>query len=114
MVAVPGPPPYGMEPIVPGLSYVGGAPVAVIGGETVFLVYADGPGWGYWDHYHHWHGAPERFRDHLEHFHPRGAGFRGYAGPHGGPVHAAAAHGPAHPAAIVHPAAKAAPPPKKK
>ena len=71
-----------------GISYVGGEPAAVIGGETVFLAFGGAAlGWGYWDHWHHWHGAPDRFRYHMEHFHPEGAGLRGYHpgefGPHG-------------------------------
>jgi endonuclease YncB( thermonuclease family) len=61
-----------------GISYVGGAPVALIDGESVFLVYGDDDlGWGYYDHYHHWRGAPDRFRNHMEHFHPGGHGLRG-------------------------------------
>jgi endonuclease YncB( thermonuclease family) len=65
---------------VDGISYLGGAPVALIGGESVFLVYADGLGWGYYDHWHHWHDAPDRYRRHMEHFHPDGHGLRGYHG----------------------------------
>jgi hypothetical protein len=69
---------------VDGVSYVGGAPVALIGGESVFLVYGDGLGWGYYDHYHHWRGAPDRFRNHMERFHPGGYGLRGHDGFRGG------------------------------
>jgi endonuclease YncB( thermonuclease family) len=87
-----------------GITYVGGAPVAMIDGEEVFLILgAAGLGWGYYDHYHHWHGAPDRFRHHMEAFHPEGRGLRGYdraafeRGPHGpygmGP-HEAYAGGP--------------------
>ena len=65
---------------VDGISYLGGAPVALIGGESVFLVYGDGLGWGYYDHWHHWHDAPDRYRRHMEHFHPDGHGLRGYHG----------------------------------
>jgi endonuclease YncB( thermonuclease family) len=66
---------------VDGISYVGGAPVALIDGESVFLVLgAADLGWGYYDHYHHWHGAPDRFRNHMERFHPGGHGLRGYDG----------------------------------
>lgn len=61
-----------------GVSYVGGAPTALIGGETVFLVYGDAFGWGYYDHGHHWHDAPDRYRAHMEHYHPYGRGLRGY------------------------------------
>jgi endonuclease YncB( thermonuclease family) len=68
---------------VDGITYVGGAPVAVIDGESAFLVYGDDDlGWGYYDHYHHWHGAPDRFRHHMEHYHPGGHGLRGYDGFH--------------------------------
>ena len=62
-----------------GITYVGGAPTAVIDGESVFLVLgAAGLGWGYYDHWHHWHGAPDRYRWHMDHFHPDGHGLRGY------------------------------------
>ena len=63
---------------VDGITYVGGAPMAMIDGELVFLVYGDAAGWGYYDHWHHWHGAPDRYRAHMEHFHPYGHGLRGY------------------------------------
>jgi endonuclease YncB( thermonuclease family) len=69
---------------VDGISYIGGAPVALIEGESVFLVYGDSLGWGYYDHYHHWRGAPDRFRNHMEHFHPGGSGLRGRDGWRGG------------------------------
>jgi endonuclease YncB( thermonuclease family) len=62
-----------------GITYVGGAPVALIDGESTFLVYGDdGLGWGYYDGYHHWHDAPDRYRRHMEHFHPGGHGLRGH------------------------------------
>jgi endonuclease YncB( thermonuclease family) len=64
---------------VDGITYVGGAPTAMIDGEEVFLVLGAGAlGWGYYDHWHHWRGAPDRYRHHLEHFHPEGRGLRGY------------------------------------
>jgi endonuclease YncB( thermonuclease family) len=68
---------------IDGVTYVGGAPVALINGEEAFLVYGDGGlGWGYYDHGHRWHGAPDRFRRHMEHFHPGGHGLRGHDGFH--------------------------------
>ena len=85
-----------------GITYADGVPEAVIDGDTVFLAYAGVLGWGYYDHYHHWHGAPDRFRRHLEHFHPDGHGLRGYGHEealHGeGALHAEAVHG-----AVPHP-----------
>ena len=63
---------------VDGITYVGGEPEAVIDGESVFLVFGGALGWGYYDHWHHWHGAPDRYRHHLERFHPDGNGLRGY------------------------------------
>ena len=87
-----------------GIAYVGGAPTAIIEGETVFLVFAGALGWGYYDHWHHWRGVPDRYRGHLEHFHPEGHGLRGYGGggqfdgPHPGAVHQTAMAGAAgHP-----------------
>jgi hypothetical protein len=106
VVPPPGPADY---PVVvgdeaDGVTYVGGAPAAVIGGETVFLAFGGALGWGYYDHWHHWRGAPDRFRAHMEHFHPGGVGLRGYraegfrpagfAGPHGGAPGAAHFAGP--------------------
>ena len=64
-----------------GVAYVGGAPTAVIEGQTVFLVFAVGAGWGYWDHWHHWRGAPDRYWRHMERYHPDGHGLRGYEHP---------------------------------
>ena len=61
-----------------GIVYVAGVPEAVIDGEPEFLYYGGDLGWGYYDHFHHWRGAPDRFRHHLEHFHPDGHGLRGY------------------------------------
>jgi endonuclease YncB( thermonuclease family) len=62
-----------------GITYIGGAPVAMVDGESVFLVYGDDDlGWGYYDHFHHWHGAPDRFRHHMDRFHPGGHGLRGH------------------------------------
>ncbi len=61
-----------------GVTYVGGVPTALIDGEAVFLVYGGDAGWGYYDHWHHWRGAPGRYRAHMEHFHPYGHGLRGY------------------------------------
>ncbi len=63
---------------VDGITYVGGAPMAVIDGASVFLVFGAGLGWGYYDHYHHWRGAPDRYRYHMDHFHPEGIGLRGF------------------------------------
>ena len=104
-----------------GIAYVGGVPTAVIAGETVFLVFAGAAGWGYYDHGHQWHGAPDGYRAHLEHFHPEGRGLRGNdhvavghaggmvaggvhpAAPGGMPVHGGPAPG-GHPGGFVRPA----------
>ena len=70
-----------------GITYIDGAPVALIDGESVFLVYGDDDlGWGYYDHFHHWHGAPDRFRHHLDHFHPGGHGLRDHDAYHLSPA----------------------------
>jgi endonuclease YncB( thermonuclease family) len=77
-----------------GISYVDGEPTAVIDGGTVFLSYAGPAGWGYYDHYHHWHGAPDRLMHHMERFHPEGRGLRGYDERR---LHEAAYRGAMHP-----------------
>jgi hypothetical protein len=90
---------------VDGITYVGGEPTVLIDGEVVFLAFAGIAGWGYYDHYHHWYGAPDRYRNHLEHFHPGAQGLRGYRNGveahsvpgHGMPGHGAAGYGaPGH------------------
>jgi endonuclease YncB( thermonuclease family) len=63
---------------VDGITYVGGVPEAMIDGEPEFLYYGGDAGWGYYDHDHHWRGAPDRFRQHLDRFHADGHGLRGY------------------------------------
>jgi len=102
------------EEPVDGLVYVGGVPTAMVDGSTVFFAYVDGAGWGYWDHDHHWRGAPDRYGRHLDHFHPAGAGLHGHgprsgfaeaghAGP-GAPEHPGVAHAGALNAGAGHPA----------
>jgi endonuclease YncB( thermonuclease family) len=61
-----------------GITYVGGEPMVLIDGVPEFLVYGDGLGWGYYDGYHHWRGAPDRYRNHMDRFHAGGSGLRGY------------------------------------
>jgi endonuclease YncB( thermonuclease family) len=80
--AVAPPPAYVLVPedMAGPVVYVGDQPTAEIDGESVFLVYGDGLGWGYYDHFHHWRGAPDRFARHLDRFHPGGHGLRGYGG----------------------------------
>ncbi len=82
-----------------GISYVDGEPTTVIDGETVFLSYAGPAGWGYYDHYHHWHGAPDRLMHHMDRFHPEGRGLRGYEDRR---LHEAGYHGAAHPEFAAH------------
>jgi endonuclease YncB( thermonuclease family) len=70
-------------PVVPGdeadgVTYVGGAPSVVIDGAPVFLTYAGVLGWGYYDGWHHWHGAPPPLLAHMDRFHPGGVGLPGY------------------------------------
>ena len=64
-----------------GISYEGGVPVALVDGEPVFFFYDALLGFGFLDRLHRWHAAPERFRSHLDRFHPAGSGLRGL--PHG-------------------------------
>ncbi len=61
-----------------GITYVGGVPEAVIDGAAVFLIYGGDAGWGYYDHWHHWRDAPDRYRAHMDRYHPDGHGLRGY------------------------------------
>nr|WP_294503675.1 hypothetical protein [uncultured Rhodopila sp.] len=75
----PGPVVAAGEDGTDGISYAGGAPVAVIDGAPVLLAFAAGLGWGYYDHVRHWHTAPDRYRVHLDYIHPAGKGLPGYA-----------------------------------
>ena len=61
-----------------GVTYIGDEQTLAIDGETVFLAYGGAVGWGYYDHYHHWHRAPDRFAHHMDRFHPAGRGLHGY------------------------------------
>ncbi len=99
----PGPAAAAMPPATDGVSYVGGAPTAMIDGAAVFFVWGGDDGWGYWDHGHHWHHAPDRYARHLDRYHPGGAGLRhGY-----GATHEAALHRemPGHAGMAPHPGA---------
>jgi hypothetical protein len=55
--------PYGEA--YPGYSYNDGAPTFLDAGVTVPLVFFGGA-WGYYDHTHHWHRAPDRVARDLD------------------------------------------------
>ena len=59
-----------------GLNYVDGVPFAVIAGEPQFFDYVPLLGFGFFDVQRRFHRAPEPFLDHLNRFHPAGAGLR--------------------------------------
>jgi endonuclease YncB( thermonuclease family) len=61
-----------------GVTYVGGVPSVVINGAPVFLTYAGALGWGYYDQWNNWQGAPPQFVAHMDQFHPDGAGLPGF------------------------------------
>ena len=81
------PPPYGYpQPayapdagVYPGYAYNNGSPTLVVEGTTWPLVFGGG-GWGYWDGYHRWHGAPGRVGGWLDARHPGGYGIHPYGG----------------------------------
>ena len=64
-----------------GLNYVDGVPFALIGGEPEFFDYVPALGFGFFDVERRFHHAPEPFLDHLNRFHPAGAGLRQVAAP---------------------------------
>jgi len=68
----------------PGYAYNDGAPTYYVDGATVPLLYLNG-GWGYWDGYHRWHGAPPEVWRHLDERHPGGVGLRPVPGGFPGP-----------------------------
>jgi endonuclease YncB( thermonuclease family) len=64
-----------------GITYVNGAPWAWVDGRYVMLAFGGAAlGWGFYDYYHHWQGAPAGYSAHLDRFHAGGAGLRGAAG----------------------------------
>ena len=65
-----------------GLNYVDGVPYALINGEPAFFDYVPLLGFGFFDAERRFHRAPEPFLDHLNRFHPAGAGLRQVAAPH--------------------------------
>jgi hypothetical protein len=68
----------------PGYAYNGGSPTLYADGATWPLVFYGG-GWGYWDGYHRWHGAPAGVWHDLDRRHPGGVGYHQYGGgPSGG------------------------------
>lgn len=101
----PPPPPYGYAPpppaypqefAYPGYAYMDGSPVYVVGGVTWPLVFWGG-GWGYWDGYHRWHGAPGPVGRYLGSRYPGGVGYHPFGGgPYGRPMgwHGSGGYGP--------------------
>jgi len=70
----------------PGYAYNDGAPTYFDNGADWPLVFYGG-GWGYWDGYHRWHGAPPGVSRDLELRHPGGAGWHpDQRGPIGRPI----------------------------
>ncbi len=77
----PGYPPTGYAAPAYGdeqYTYIDGVPYAVYGGQQEVVIFDSGLGWGFYDPAHHWHRAPDRWRDEFEHRYPGG---RGYAPP---------------------------------
>lgn len=58
-----------------GVTWANGQPYVVEDGAEVAVVFEANYGWGYWDRFHHWRGAPGRSAEHMERMHPHGAGF---------------------------------------
>jgi hypothetical protein len=70
----------------PGYAYNDGSPTFFVDGVTWPLVFWGG-GWGYWDGYHRWHGAPPGVWHDLDRRHPGGVGYHPFGGgPFGRPV----------------------------
>ena len=64
-----------------GITYADGVPTAVIDGEPVFFDYIGLLGFGFFDLQRHWHPAPQPYLNHLNRFHPEGAGLQHLADP---------------------------------
>ena len=68
----------------PGFSYYDGSPTLAVEGGSVPLIFYGG-NWGYWDHGHNWHRAPDRVAHNLKQRFPGGSGYRGWGGSPAGP-----------------------------
>ena len=104
------PPACGIPPAAAGYAVMGGTPMVLLDGAWVAFTFAGGLGWGYYDGWHHWHRAPERYWGGLERRYPHGEGLRGSprrGGPYGMPRSSAFRPGYQHPgrapAPFVHP-----------
>jgi hypothetical protein len=88
------PAPYGQPDFAyPGYAYNDGSPTFFADGVNWPLVFFGG-GWGYWDGYHRWHGAPPAVWHNLEMRHPGGVGYHpAGGGPVGRPVSVGGAPG---------------------
>jgi hypothetical protein len=74
------PGPYAQQDFsYPGYAYNDGSPTYVEGGVTWPLIFYGG-GWGYWDGFHRWHGAPGPVGNWLGARHPGGVGYRPFGG----------------------------------
>ena len=71
--------PVGQDFSYPGYAYNDGSPTYFEGGVTWPLIFYGG-GWGYWDGYHRWHGAPGPVGGWLGRRFPGGVGYRPYGG----------------------------------
>jgi hypothetical protein len=93
VVPPPAPAPYGypgsypaagpQEFSYPGYAYNDGSPTYIDGGVTYPLIFYGG-GWGYWDGYRRWHGAPGPVGGWLGRRYPGGVGYRPWGGGHPG------------------------------
>jgi hypothetical protein len=97
----------------PGYAYNNGSPTLAVEGVTWPLIFYGG-GWGYWDGYHRWHGAPGGIAFNLNRLHPGGVGYRPFGGGQfgrpggfggGGGFRGGAPGGGVRPAAVGRPAA---------
>src|SRR3981081_87588 len=69
-----------------GYSYYGDSPTMAFEGGNVPLIFYGGS-WGYWDHGHNWHRAPDHVTRNLDQRFPGGSGYHAWGGnPAGRPV----------------------------
>jgi hypothetical protein len=63
-----------IDSLAADINFIDNEPLIYVDGESVAVLYDQDYGWGYWDHDHRFHHAPDRWRSRLEERFPHGEG----------------------------------------
>jgi len=63
-----------LDGLAADINFIDNEPMINVDGDSVAVLYDRDYGWGYWDHDHRWHHAPDRWRSRLEERFPHGEG----------------------------------------